>query len=296
MEPVYIKIFEDYNKLTEYTFNELMTSMSEDSLNYLDEKLLSEKLSDKQISWQKEARDYLSGFSPEQYFSAEKDPEKLMELFEQAAIFCDKDIPNALADVLVSAGDEIHDRLLEIVLDEEYRRDTENVVIAAAALYVLGRTGRDDILMKLMELLMVCTEQDDLLMESITNAIKHYGSNVLETVMDFIEKQNEIDFRTEYLLMILPDLASGKKSDRVYKLLKASFLKMENKILGASALAEYGDGRAVTVLRGYLEKNLQTIDRETFYEIKKSVETLGGSLGDLRLPNFNNKTNYNLLN
>lgn len=296
MELAYISIFKDYNKLTENTFNELMTAMSEDSLNYLDEELVSEKLNEKQITWQKEVKDYLSGQTPEQYFSTEKDPEKLIEYFEQAAIFCDKDIPNALADVLASGGDKILERLLNIVFDEEYRRDSENVVIAAAALYVLGRTGRDDILKSLLQLLMDCTNQDDLLMESITSAIKQYGNKALDTVMKFIEKQEEIDFRTEYLIMILPDLSSGNKSDIVYKLLKASFTKMENKILAASALAEYGDGRAVPVLRGYIEKNLHTIDRETFYEIKKAVEALGGSLGDLRLPNHSNKLNDNLIN
>jgi len=290
----YTKIFEDYNKLTENIFNELMTSMSEDSLNFLDENLITEKLDEKQITWQKEAKEYLDGRTPEQYFSSVKDPELLMDIFEQAAIFCDKDIPNALADVLVGFGEDIHERLLNIVFDEEYRRDSENVVIAAAALYVLGRTGREDVLKNLLGLLMDCTMLDDLLMESITGAIKQYGNKALEIVMSFIEKQESIDFRSEYLVMILPGLASVNKSDSVYKLLKNSFLRMENKILGASALSEYGDGRGIPVLRGYIEKNLQSIDRETFYELKKSIEILGGSTEDLIFPNYG-KTNNDFL-
>ena len=94
--------------------------------------------------------------------------------------------------------------------------------------------------------------------------------------------------------MILPGLASVNKSDSVYKLLKNSFLRMENKILGASALSEYGDGRGIPVLRGYIEKNLQSIDRETFYELKKSIEILGGSTEDLIFPNYG-KTNNDFL-
>jgi len=56
---------------------------------------------------------------------------------------------------------------------------------------------------------------------------------------------------------------------------------MSNKVLGAACLAAYGDGRAIPALRGYIEKNRNTIDSVTFFEIKGAIEKLGGNADDL---------------
>jgi len=69
--------------------------------------------------------------------------------------------------------------------------------------------------------------------------------------------------------------------DSIYRTIKSTFLKMENKIFGAICLGNFGDGRAIPVLRGYIEKNRNTIDFETFLEIKSSIYRLGGNIDDI---------------
>lgn len=65
--------------------------------------------------------------------------------------------------------------------------------------------------------------------------------------------------------------------------LKEYFLKYEKVVLGASNLAEYGDSRAIPALRGYAQRHMALLDKETFYEIKSAVERLGGNMDDLNV-------------
>lgn len=289
------ELFEDYNKLVEQTFNELYTSFSEDDLYKLDDNLLSDALKPKETVWQNEKKGYLDGISPKEYIASVSKTDDLIDLFTQAALGCDRDIPNALTEALIAAGSKVYDILLDIAFNKENRNHEENVVIPAAAIFVLGKTNSMEVLEKLIVLLKDCTEEDALIMESITNAIKHYGVKALEFVSKVIQKEDNIDFRTEYLIMILPELSKDSRSDEIYRLLKNSFLIMDNKILGASALAEYGDGRAIPAMRGFLEKNASKLDRETFYEIKKSIEILGGNIEGIVLPNFTAKKYNNFI-
>lgn len=289
------ELFEDYNKLVEQIFNELYTSFSEDDLYKLDDNLLSDALKPKETVWQNEKKGYLDGISPKEYIASVSKTDDLIDLFTQAALGCDRDIPNALTEALIAAGSKVYDILLDIAFNKENRNHEENVVIPAAAIFVLGKTNSMEVLEKLIVLLKDCTEEDALIMESITNAIKHYGVKALEFVSKVIQKEDNIDFRTEYLIMILPELSKDSRSDEIYRLLKNSFLIMDNKILGASALAEYGDGRAIPAMRGFLEKNASKLDRETFYEIKKSIEILGGNIEGIVLPNFTAKKYNNFI-
>ena len=285
------ELFEDFNKIIEQTFDELISSISEDNLFKLDENMISESLKVKEVSWQKEGKVYLDGLTPEQFFSTIKDTDILLKMFELAAITCDRDIPDVLTQTLIDAGANVEERLLDIALDEQYRRDTENIVIAAAAIFVLGNTHRAEVVQSLLTVLLDCREDDALIMESITDALKQFDGEAIDTICNFIQIQDNLDYRIEYLVMILPELSKDRKSDEVYRLIKNSFSRMDNKILGASALAEYGDGRAIPVLRGFLEKNAKNLDKETFFEIKKSIELLGGNIEGLVLPSFTQKQN-----
>lgn len=285
------QLFEDYNKLIEDTFNELISGLDEDNLYKLSESLVSQSVRGKETVWQKEVKPFLDGLTPEEFISGIKDEGELLKLFEEAATTCDREIPGILTKALINGGEKVINRLLEIALDTDYRRDSENVAVAVAAISVLGNTKRIDVLERLLALLMECTEDDALIMESISEAILQCGAAGVNTVCDKISEQENIDFRAEYLVMILPQLVKDKKSDEVYKLLKSSFQRMGNKILGASALAEYGDGRAVPALRGFLEKQAKNLNRETFFEIKKAIEQLGGNIEGLVLPNFTNNNN-----
>ena len=56
---------------------------------------------------------------------------------------------------------------------------------------------------------------------------------------------------------------------------------------------EYGDGRAIPMLKGYVNRNKHSIDRDLFYEIMSAVQNLGGDISDIEDPfgDFDGKKN-----
>ena len=46
--------------------------------------------------------------------------------------------------------------------------------------------------------------------------------------------------------------------DVVYACIKDTFIKMDDKIIGAICIGDLGDGRAIPFLRGYVEKNMDS--------------------------------------
>ena len=68
---------------------------------------------------------------------------------------------------------------------------------------------------------------------------------------------------------------------------------MTNKIYAVICLMEYGDGRAIPMLKGYVNRNKHSIDRDLFYEIMSAVQNLGGDISDIEDPfgDFDGKKN-----
>ena len=56
---------------------------------------------------------------------------------------------------------------------------------------------------------------------------------------------------------------------------------------------DYGDGRAIPMLKGYVNRNKDTISRDLFYEIMSAVQNLGGDISDIEDPfgDFDGKKN-----
>ena len=127
------------------------------------------------------------------------------------------------------------------------------------------------------------SDTDEGILDVAKETLVDMGEPAIDAVLDELEKNvDDINNEREYLLEVLIDIPETRGNERVYRCLKNSFLSMENKVVGAIILGQYGDCRAIPVLRGYAEKNLSTIDRETFYEIKFAVESLKGNMDDIK--------------
>ena len=85
----------------------------------------------------------------------------------------------------------------------------------------------------------------------------------------------------EYLLIALTDIGKDIPSEDIYRCLKNSFLTMENQVIGAICLGDYGDGRAVAFLRGWVLKHPEMDDVGILSDIYSSIKLLGGNLDDL---------------
>ena len=66
--------------------------------------------------------------------------------------------------------------------------------------------------------------------------------------------------------------------------LRSCFRGMQHKVIGAICLGDYGDPKGISVLKGYLDRNAGTFDRQEFYEILSSIKRLGGSIQDVHDP------------
>lgn len=85
----------------------------------------------------------------------------------------------------------------------------------------------------------------------------------------------------EQLILCLAELGSNKKNEQLYKFLKEFFKKHEDKVFASDCLVRYNDSRAIVVLRGYIERNLSSLDKNSFYELKSAVDKLGGQTSDI---------------
>lgn len=225
----------------------------------------------------------LNGLTPAEYFNGVDDFEKAVEIFKTGAVMCDDGLPDIFLDKFKVFGDKAVDALLELASDKALiESGEEDYLIPLAAVKVLGSWKIGRAAGPLIDVLLH-TGNNELIMESVKDALTAIGPASIEPVLNMLERAEVMGEVHEYLLMALSQAGKSNKTDSIYKCLKNAFLKMENKVLGAICLGDYGDGRAIPALRGYLEKNRGKIDRAAFYEIKSVIQHLGGDAEDLDL-------------
>ena len=61
-------------------------------------------------------------------------------------------------------------------------------------------------------------------------------------------------------------------------------------VIAVICIGDYGDPRGIALLKGYLDRTVHTIDRETFYEALSAIRRLGGEINDIQDP-FHDFTN-----
>ena len=110
--------------------------------------------------------------------------------------------------------------------------------------------------------------------------------SLIDTFSEFNELKN-IDKAT--LISVLEEafrnvISKTNGTDENYDILRAAFRKTERKVIGALCLGDYGDSRAIALLKGYLDRNGHALDRETFYESMSVIQKLGGDISDINDP------------
>jgi hypothetical protein len=281
-------IFKGYNKAIKYAYEKTFLDMSndEDKNGFKHTKGdLEECVRDELAKWENTSVNEINGVTPLEYFNGINDLEKLIELFKIGAVICDDSMPEALLNRLKDFGDKAVDGLMELAFDKEYHNlvEGDKSLIALNAIKVLGLWRLDKAVGKMIDMLFTLSEHEDdeLFKENVRDSLTSIGLPSVNPIIGKLEAAQNFTDAHEYLMMALADIGADNKSDKIYRCLKNTFLKMSNKILGAACLAVYGDGRAIPALRGYIEKNRSTIDTETFYEIKAAIEKLGGMADDL---------------
>lgn len=280
-------LFESYNSVIEECYNRAFTESSQEDLLKVKERAVAQYLELGLAQWEKTPLKELDGQTPREVIGHYTGFEEVLELFKLGTVLSDKDIPDILTERLKSFGEPAVDWLIETIQEEV--QEENDLYIQLAAIKVAGEWRVEKAIGPLLERVKRCKPEDELIMEAGFAAFVNIGTPVMELLVQELNDAGEITYYHEYIILALAEIGRENKDDSLYRSLKNAFLRMDGKIIGAAALATYGDGRAVPALRGYMEKYKNTMNAETFYEIKTAVEKLGGSIDDIAVPRFVNK-------
>ncbi len=266
---------ESFEKLIEEQLNNLSAKEVENNLGEI-----TYRLKEFEEIWYRTPINELGNITPKQYFEDKEDLNELVDIFKQGALICDENLPQGFLNKLKSFGSKVEEILIRLATDENLI-DTENYLIPVMAMKTLGEWKTTEGIKPLIQLILRCENKPEIIKESIWNTLDKIGTEAIYPIIECLNTSDKINDPHEYLLLALARIGVQNRSDTIFKCLKGTFVKMENKIYGAICLGEYGDPRAIPALRGYVEKNISTIDKDLFYEIKSAVIKLGGNMNDM---------------
>ena len=229
-----------------------------------------ELINEARETWEKTEID---GKLPVVLFESLKTVEDYKEAFEQAAVTCDEFIPVSFVNRILESG--------FMPMIENHAFNDSPIDIKNTAIKILGLSGDAGYSEGLIKLLYSEGEYEELLKETSRQALIEIGEPAVPYLEMKLSGKDILADDDFHLVIALIGIDSNHNSEAVFKVLKDSFRKTSDKALAARCLADYGDGRAVPMLRSYLERNLKKLDENTLYEIQGAVLSLGGSADGL---------------
>lgn len=277
-------IFRTYNTAVENGYNHFLNVSGNREILVGTEKsdeTLQKSLREVFEKWEASPIPELNGLTPWAFFEQMNGLEEFMQAFQVGSKICDDELPEIFLAKLKSHGQSAVDGLLKIVIaSQAIDIDDEAAMVWLMAVKVLGDWKIPDVVGDFVEILSAGLS-NELFMEKIRDALVNIGPVTVDKIICTLEMCEDIQDPQEYLLMALSDIGTDFQSERVYRCLKSVFLKMQNKATGALCLGNYGDGRAIPVLRGYLEKNTGMLSKDAFSDIKSAIHMLGGNAEDI---------------
>lgn len=257
--PVFTELFESYNKAIQEKCEESMSTVR----SFSDFDLLITEAREK---WEKTA---FNGTLPIDYFKRLKSETDLGEVFEEAAQICDDFIPDSLVQSIKNSD------YMKII--EKYAFTDYPIDIKSAAIRIAGLSGDASYSDKLIELLYSVGEFEELLKEKARQALIDIGKQAIPFLEKNLSGKDILSDDDFHIVIALINIDSERKTDSVFQILKQSFRKTSDKALAARCLSDYGDGRAVPMLRSYLVKNIANLDENIIFELQGAILKLGGS-------------------
>jgi len=236
--------------------------------------------------WLNTAIEKLDGKTPVEYMESVDGLDNMMVMFNQGAVICDDVLPEIYLQKLKSYGENAVDALIKLAVHSDICKNDDSLFSPLMAVKVLGNWKVQRAAIPLIKSLDTEGEMFDLMFETVKEALADIGSPALDDIAEALESGKHTQTAGEYLLMAFTGIGKNNRSDKVYAQIKKAFVEMPEKLIAASCLGDYGDGRAIPLLRGYIDKNGQSLDRETFYEILSAIKKLGGNITDLKFQNY----------
>jgi len=282
-------LFESYNRAIEKGFDRLFNNTAPEKILKIKEKDITAFLDEELKEWQNTELDILGGITPKKYFDGIDNLDDLIELFKKASKICDVDVPEVLIQRLKCYGEDFVDQLIKLASLASSIEDDEEMLVPLMAIRFLGRLKAQRSADMLLDLLYDVNSENEAIIEEINEAIINIGDAGVDGILNKLRSAEKIKDIEEYLLYSLVQIGANMRKktdyDDVYVCIKETFIKMDDKIIGAICIGDLGDGRAIPFLRGYVEKNMDSIDYDVFCEIKAAVHKLGGNMDDIKFKN-----------
>ncbi|ACL77185.1 hypothetical protein [Ruminiclostridium cellulolyticum] len=277
-------ISNSYNKAIEEGFN-----------RYLDEKAAGGKseikideealIADIEQKWLATGLPELDETTPAEFINSLTSLDELMDFFVCMASVSDVGVPGILIERFkLYGGKAASARLLDFAersLSTGVKDNDDIKSAVSQAVYTIGCLKEDEYKQKLIALL-IETDYDDMLLEAICYAIIVYGVSILQEVIDAFNTTDKQTVKEAFVVCVAEICSeNGYKSDEVFYFYKNAFRTISNLKLIVEIIGDYGDGRAIPFLRGYVHKNIDKIDITTFNLMRAIIKKLGGEIEDL---------------
>jgi len=277
-------LFAGYNEAVEQGYNNVFKSMNKkNAMSGVgpEAEEIEKSIKESVKKWEETPVEALNNLTPVQYINEINDFNYMIELFREGSRICYDNMPSVFLDKLKEYDSKAVDAIMKLASDKGLLESSEEADIPVMAVKVLGEWKVDWTVDRLIELLYETEGKNELFADSIKNALINIGKPAIEKIIQALNESDAIGDAQEYLVTALTEVGKHNRSDNVYRCLKSTFLKMENKIIGAICLGNYGDGRAIPALRGYIQKNRNTLDPDTYSEVKSAIFRLGGQVDDI---------------
>ena len=254
---------------------------------------------------EKEPSDLLGGMSMNDYFKTLTFDE-LTEILMFCAMELDRGVPDSVINALAGTDDQEKVREYAATMignaawvDEELK--DENVLFEMefqklrACFKVLIAAGDGSLVKAVIDRFMSYPRTTEFVADSIAEYVEAFPEESVPYITAKIEENKEagLEGPCEDLLIMITNIGKKEKSDDIYSVLRQAFRYMTNKIYAVICLADYGDEKAVPMLKTYINRHQKTISRDLFYEMMSAIQNLGGDIADISDPfgDFQKKMN-----
>ncbi|HOO61283.1 MAG TPA: hypothetical protein PKV44_02510 [Bacillota bacterium] len=220
------------------------------------------------------------------------------EMFEAfciaAQVIDDDSLPKVLENAVVAYGEPMFDRLLAFVMDAPWKKTEGQAeedfymafLPAGAAIRLLGKVEYEKAVEPVLRKFCSFPQTEEFVADSVKVMMVCAGQYSAPLLISMLENEADEDVSGPYedLMIMLTHVGRRARTDAIYAALRATFRRMKNKVIAAICIGDYGDVRGIPLLKGYLDRNIKTIDRELFYESLSSIRRLGGDIKDIQDP------------
>ncbi|MFA7673181.1 MAG: hypothetical protein WCY62_04945 [Clostridia bacterium] len=197
----------------------------------------------------------------------------LEHVLDVALTVCDMYLPISLISAI---NREMDPKDIMSMINDRSRPETDR----ATLINVLIDVEDGSVNQFLMDL--ICTSDCELIKEEACEVFSKRDRN---TVRRMIRNYFDTNGVKEDLIAVLVNMYRDEENkDDVYTILKDAFIASHQKPLVANMLADLGDGRAVVFLRGYILKNINSLEKDDIIDIAGAIFRLGGKVDDFLKP------------